>query len=87
MADGSKTGENNVLSSCPGRSMSLVILLLLVALPAAALFPKPDYPAHVPLRIGVCVFDPVVGGTVLLSFASSVREQDGGDITSVWLGL
>ncbi len=86
MADGSKTGGNNVLSSYLGRWISLVILLLLVALAAAALFLEPDYPAHVPLRIGVCAFDSVAAGPVLRSFASSVREQDGGDITWVWLG-
>ena len=86
MADGSKTGGNNVLSSYLGRWMSLVMLLLLVALAAAALFLEPDYSAHVPLRIGVCAFDSAVAGPVLRSFASSVREQDGGDITWVWLG-
>jgi hypothetical protein len=86
MADGSKTGENNMLSSYLGRWISLVMLVFLVALAAAALFLEPDYPAHVPLRIGVCAFDSTVAGPVLRSFASSVREQDGGDITWVWLG-
>lgn len=86
MAEGSKTGDNNVLSSYLGRWISLVMLLLLVALAAAALFLEPDYPAHVPIRIGVCAFDSVTAGPVLRSFASSVREQEGGDITWVWLG-
>lgn len=85
MADGSKTGGNNILSSYLGRWISLIMLLLLVALAAAALFLKPDYPAHVPLRIGVCAFDSASASPVLRSFSSSVREQDGGDITWVWL--
>jgi len=74
-----------VLSTYLGRWMSLLLLLVLVALAAAALFLGPDYPAHVPLRIGVCAFDSVTAGPALSSFASSVRERDGGDITWVWL--
>jgi hypothetical protein len=66
--------------------MSLGVLLFLVALAAAAFFLEPDYPAHVPLRIGVCAFDSGAASPVLSSFASSIREQDGGDITWVWLG-
>ncbi len=75
-----------MLSSYIGRWMSLVMLLLLVTLAAAALFLEPDYPAHVPLRIGVCAFDSVAASPALRSFASTVREQDGGDISWVWLG-
>jgi hypothetical protein len=86
MAEGSKTGGESVLSSYLGRWMSLVILLLLVALAAAALFLRPDYPAHVPLRIGICAFDSIAAGPALRSFASSVREKEGGDITWRWLG-
>ncbi len=86
MADTPKNGGGNMLSSYIGRWMSLVMLLLLVTLAAAALFFEPDYPAHVPLRIGVCAFDSVTAGPALRSFASTVREQEGGDISWVWLG-
>jgi len=86
MADTPKNGGGNMLSSYIGRWMSLVMLLLLVTLAAAALFLEPDYPAHVPLRIGVCAFDSAAAGPALHSFASSVREQDGGDISWLWLG-
>ena len=86
MADSPKTGGNSMLSSYIGRWVSLLMLLLLVTLAAAALFLKPDYPAHVPLRIGVSAFDSASAGPALHSFASSVREKDGGDITWVWLG-
>jgi len=85
MAEGSKTGETAMLSSYLGRWTSLVLLLVLIALALAALFLGPDYPAHVPLRIGVCAFDSIAAGPALSSFASSVRERDGGDITWVWL--
>lgn len=86
MVDTPKNGGGNMLSSYVGRWTSLLMLLLLVSLAAAALFIKPDYPAHVPLRIGVCAFDPSAAGPALRSFASTVREQDGGDISWVWLG-
>ena len=86
MVDNSKNGGSNMLSSYIGRWLSLVMLLLLVTLAAAALFLEPDYPAHVPLRIGVCAFDSIAAGPALRSFASTVREQDGGDISWVWLG-
>ena len=86
MADGPKNGGGNVLSSYIGRWMSFVMLGLLLALVAGALFFKPDYPAHVPLRVGVCAFDSVAAGPALNSLATTVREQDGGDITWVWLG-
>ena len=86
MADTPKNGGSNMLSSYIGRWMSLVMLLLLVTLAAAALFLEPDYPAHVPLRIGICAFDSITAGPALRSFASTVREQDGGDISWVWLG-
>jgi hypothetical protein len=85
MAEAPKAGETAMLSSYLGRWMSLVLLLVLVALAAAALFLRPDYPAHVPLRIGICAFDSITAGPTLSSFASSVRERDGGDITWVWL--
>lgn len=85
MTDDTKTGGNSMLSSYIGRWLSLLMLLLLVTLAAAALFVKPDYPAHVPLRIGICAFDSVSSGPALRSFATRVREQDGGDITWVWL--
>ena len=86
MADTPGTGGNSMLSSYVGRWLSLLMLVLLVTLAAAALFLEPDYPAHVPLRIGVSAFDSVSAGPALRSFAASVREQDGGDITWVWLG-
>jgi hypothetical protein len=86
MADTPNNGGGNMLSSYIGRWMSLVMLLLLVTLAAAALFLEPDYPAHVPLRIGVCAFDSVTAGPALRSFATTVREREGGDISWVWLG-
>jgi hypothetical protein len=69
-----------------GKWTSLGMLLILVVIAAGALFLDPDYPAHVPLRIGVCAFDSALAGETLLSFSTSVREQGGGDITWVWLG-
>ena len=86
MVDTPKAGGNSMLSSYIGRWLSFLMLLLLVTLAAAALFLKPDYPAHVALRIGVSAFDSVSAGPALHSFAASVREQEGGDITWVWLG-
>ncbi len=86
MADSARTGGISMLSSYLGRWMSLLMLLLLVTLAAAALFLEPDYPAHVPLRIGICAFDSVTAAPALRSFATRVREQEGGDITWVWLG-
>ncbi len=86
MADRSRTGGINMLSSYMGRWMSLLMLLLLVTLAAAALFLEPDYPAHVPIRIGICAFDSATAAPALRSFATRVREQEGGDITWVWLG-
>jgi len=85
MADDPQTGGNSMLSSYIGRWLSLLMLILLVTLAAAALFLKPDYPAHVPLRIGICAFDSVSSGPALRSFGKSVREHEGGDITWVWL--
>jgi hypothetical protein len=85
MADDPKAGENIMLSSYIGRWLSLLMLLLLVTLAAAAIFVKPDYPAHVPVRIGICAFDSASSGRVFRSFATNVREQDGGDISWIWL--
>jgi hypothetical protein len=91
MADSPGTGGNEnsgsqMFSSYLGRWVSLLALLLLMALAAAALFLEPEYPAHVPLRIGVCAFDSSKASPALTSFASRVREEDGGDITWIWLG-
>jgi hypothetical protein len=74
-----------MLSSYLGRWMSVAVLVLLAALAAAALFLDPDYPAHVPVRIGVTAFGKDCAGDALRSLAARVREDDGGDITWVWL--
>ena len=84
MADGSG-GNGGMLSSYLGRWISVAVLVFLVALAAASLYLEPDYPAHVPVRIGVSAFGEACAGDALGSFASKVREDDGGDITWVWL--
>jgi hypothetical protein len=83
--DDPKAGGNNLLSSYLGRWISIAIFVLIILIAAAALFLEPDYPAHVPLRIGICAFDSAAAAPVLDSFAAAVREREGGDIDWVWL--
>lgn len=68
-----------------GGKATVLIFSLIVLLAASAVYFEPDYPAHVPLRIGVSAFDSAAAGPQLESMAEMVRESGGGDIDWVWV--
>ncbi|MBN2070945.1 MAG: PhnD/SsuA/transferrin family substrate-binding protein [Candidatus Krumholzibacteriota bacterium] len=60
---------------------SIVILLA-----SAAYFLKPDYMAHVPVRIGITACDSVFAAPILDRYSRLVREKGGGDIAWFFFG-
>lgn len=68
-----------------GGPATVLVFSAIVLLAASALYFGPDYPAHVPLTIGVSAFDSAAAGPQLESMAALVRESGGGDIEWVWV--
>ena len=73
--------DYSVLSSSVGRSATVIVFALIVALALGALFLEEDDMAHVPIAIGVCALDSARSWVALGSLADFAREKGVGDIT------
>ncbi len=73
--------DYSMLSSYMGRSATVIIFALIVALALGALFLEENDMAHVPISIGVYALDSTRSWVALESLADLAREKGAGDIT------
>ena len=66
--------------------VTIAIYAVIILLAVAASFLEPDYPAHIPVSVGISVFDSADAAHVLEALAGHVREKGGGDIRWVYFG-
>ncbi|MCU0640188.1 MAG: phosphate/phosphite/phosphonate ABC transporter substrate-binding protein [Candidatus Krumholzibacteria bacterium] len=83
--------EKKIPEPCNRRSsgntaVTIVIYAVIILLAASASFLGPDYPAHVPVTIGISAFDSADAAHVLEALAGHVREKGGGDIRWIYFG-
>jgi len=83
--------EKNIPGPCgrgsPGNMpVTIAIYAAIILLAASASFLEPDYPAHVPVSIGISAFDSADAAHVLEALAGHVREKGGGDIRWIYFG-
>lgn len=67
-------------------TVTIVIYAVIILLAAAASFLEPDYPAHVPVSVGISAFDSADAAHVLEALAGHVRKKGGGDIRWIYFG-
>lgn len=79
--------DYSMLSSYMGRSATVIVFTLIIALALGAFFLEENDMAHVPITIGVCAFDSARSWDALESLADLVREKGGGDITWRYLDV
>lgn len=73
--------DYSMLSSYMGRSATVIVFALIVALALGALFLEENDMAHVPITIGVCALDSIRSWDALESLADLAREKGAGDIS------